>query len=111
MADQHGERDVVRLGVDFGVSTTVIAAHGAGPECHTVEFPGISHEFPASPDCISVHSIPSIIRYEGGQVIWSGDEVLRGSTADDPATARWLRRYLCDQSPVQIPAGDGVMGR
>jgi molecular chaperone DnaK (HSP70) len=97
----------VQLGVDFGVSSTVIAVSGPGLACHTLEFPGISREFPASPESAAAHAIPSLIGYEGGKAVRSGDEVLREGAGDSPATARWLRRYLCDKSPVLIPAGNG----
>jgi molecular chaperone DnaK (HSP70) len=40
-----------------------------------------------------------------------GDEVSRRGNADQSGIARWIRRYLCEQSPVQIPAGKGHMVR
>ena len=93
----------VRLGVDFGVSTTVIAVAVPGRKTATLEIPGISREYPGDP---AVHAIPSLAQYEGGEMVRSGEEVARNGAADHPGTARWMRRYLCDQSPVQIPAGD-----
>jgi len=97
----------VRLGVDFGVSTIVIAACGPGTACHTLEFFGLSREFPARPGDVPVHGVPALIRYEGGKAVQYGDEVARAGAADDPSTARWLSHYLCEESPVRIPAGDG----
>jgi molecular chaperone DnaK (HSP70) len=110
-ADQQCEPGGVRLGVDFGIGTTVIAARGPGLECHTLAFSGISREFPASVGDVPVHLIPSLIEYRDGIAMRTGDEVLRGGAAGSPATARWLRRYLCERSPVQVPAGVGRMVR
>jgi molecular chaperone DnaK (HSP70) len=107
--DDNRDKSGVWLGVDFGISTLVIAASGDGLACHTLEFPGISREFPAMPGGAPVHGIPSLIRYAGGKAVQYGDEVARGGAADDPSTARWLCHYLCDGSPVRIPAGNGCM--
>ena len=101
----------MRLGVDFGVSATVIAAAVPGRRTCTLAFPEISREFPAAPGTIPVHTIPSLVEYRDGKAVRTGEEVLRRGTADDPATARWLRRYLYNRSPVQVPAGDGRMVR
>ncbi len=98
----------VRLGVDFGICTTVIAACGNGQAYRTLEFPAISRQFPVPPEGIPVHGVPSIVHYAGGTV-QSGDAVLREGAGDHPATARWMRRYLCNRSPVRIPAGNGRM--
>jgi molecular chaperone DnaK (HSP70) len=96
----------IRLSVDFGVSMTIVATRRSGLASHTLEFTGISREYPAQPGAAPVNGVPSLIRYEGGKAVRYGDEVARGGAADDPATARWLRLYLCDKSPVQIPAGN-----
>jgi molecular chaperone DnaK (HSP70) len=101
----------MRLGVDFGMGVTVIAIAGPGRKGCTLEFPGISREFPAHPCNAPVHTIPSLVEYKDGKAVRLGDEVLSGGNADGPGTARWLRRYLCDKSPVQVPAGDGRMVR
>jgi molecular chaperone DnaK (HSP70) len=110
-SDTNRDRDGVRLGVDFGVSATVIAMASPGRMSCTLEFPKISRKFPAPPGNAPVHTIPSLVEYRKGKVLRMGEEVLRGGTADDPATARWLRRYLCDKSPVQLPAGEGRLVR
>jgi molecular chaperone DnaK len=108
---QDRNEGCVRLGIDFGVCATVIAAAAPGRKICTLAFPGISREFPAAPGTSPVHTIPSLVEYRDGKAVRTGEEVRCGGTADDPATARWLRRYLCDRSPVQVPAGDGRMVR
>ncbi len=100
----------MRLGLDFGVSATVIAASVPGRDTVTLEFLHISRAFPASPGR-PVHTVPSLVEYQGGKPVRFGGEVLRGGNAGAPSTARWLRRSLCDRSPVQVPAGDGRMVR
>ncbi|OPX61950.1 MULTISPECIES: hypothetical protein [unclassified Methanoregula] len=101
----------VRLGIDIGVSAVVIAACGPGGECRTLAFPGISREVPAPQGSLPVHLVPALIEYRDGGVERRGDAVLMAGTADSPGTARWLRQYLCDNSPVQVPAGNGRMVR
>ena len=101
----------MRLGVDFGVSATVIAVCGPDRECSILEFPGLSREFPAFPGNSPVHCIPCLVEYGDGKAVRLGEEVLHGGTAGAPATARWLRRYLCDKNPVQVPAGEGRVVR
>lgn len=101
----------MRLGLDFGVSATVIAAAGPGRDTCTLEFPGISREFPTQPGILPTHTVPPLVEYRDGKPVRLGEEVLCGGTADAPSTARWLRRSLCDRSPVQVPAGDGRMVR
>jgi molecular chaperone DnaK (HSP70) len=52
-----------------------------------------------------VHAVPVLIHYDqdGNRTI--GDEVVRAGDSDHPATARWIRKYLLEESPVRIPAG------
>jgi molecular chaperone DnaK len=109
--EQKRDGGVERLGLDFGVSATVIAVSGPGRDTSTLEFPKISREFPAPPGSRPVHTVPALVEYQDGKPVRLGNEALRGGTADAPSTARWLRRSLCDRSPVQVPAGDGRMVR
>jgi molecular chaperone DnaK len=100
-------RPAVRLGVDFGPGVLVIGS--AGPEgsgYRTLPFPGWSEELPGSVG-VPVHGIPALVHYgeEGTPMI--GSEVVLAGRTDHPATARWIRNYLLDGSPVQIPAGAG----
>lgn len=91
-----------RIGVDFGVSTTVIAVAVPGCETTTFEISGISRQYPGDPP---VHGIPSLAQYAGGKLVRYGEEA--ASAGPDPGTARWMRRYLSEESTVQIPIGDG----
>jgi molecular chaperone DnaK (HSP70) len=99
---QDSGADTTRIGVDFGVSTTVIAVAVPGSGTTTFAIPGISHQYPGDP---SVHAIPSLVQYAGGKLAGCGEEA--AGTGPDPGTVRWMRRYLCEGSPVQIPRGDG----
>jgi len=101
----------VRLGVDFGVSATVIVVDDPVGGYPSLALPGISHASPGTTEDTVVHRIPSLIRYEAGCPSRIGDEVAREGECDHPSTARWMRRYLCDNSPVQVQAGDGRMVR
>ena len=109
--EQKQDGSGVRLGLDFGVSVTVIAAAGPGRNIRTLEFPGISREFPVPPGSTPVCTVPSLVEYQDGKPVRLGEEVLRGGAADGPSAARWLRRSLCDKSSVQVPAGDSRMVR
>lgn len=108
---QKRDEGVVRLGLDFGVSATVISVSGPGRDTCTLEFPKISRKFPGLPGSLPVHTVPSLLEYRDGKPVRHGEEVLLGGTADAPSTARWLRRSLCDRCPVQVPAGNGRMVR
>ena len=110
-AECEREDGLVRLGIDVGVSAIVIAACGPGGECRTLAFPGISRKVPALQGSSAVHLVPTILEYRNGRVERRGDAVLMGGAADSSGTARWLRQYLCDNNPVQIPAGNGRMVR
>lgn len=109
--EQKPDEGGVRLGLDFGVSVTVIAAAGPGRDTRTLEFPGISRDFPVTRGSTPVCTVPSLVEYRDGKPVRLGEEVLRGGAADGPSAARWLRRSLCDKSSVQVPAGDGRMVR
>jgi molecular chaperone DnaK len=111
ITDSNLNKGSVRIGIDFGISTTVVAVTGPGRDCHTFNVPGISREYPSVPGVPPIFGIPSFIEYENGKVARSGEAVVSGGSANHPATARWLRRHLCDNSPVQIPAGDGRLVR
>jgi len=109
--EQKQDGGGMQLGLDFGISVTVIAAAGPGRNTRTLEFPGISREFPAPPGSAPVCAVPSLVEYRDGEPVRLGEEVLCEGTADTPSTARWLRRSLFDKSSVQVPAGDGRMVR
>ncbi len=98
---------IVRIGVDFGPGTTVIAVAAPGRDCIIPALPGISRETGFPP----VHVIPSLIQYQDGVAARTGDEVARAGETESPATARWMRRPVIERSPVQLPAGNGRMVR
>lgn len=108
-AEREPKEGGMRLGIDVGVSAIVIAACMPGGECHSLAFPGLSRNVPALQARSPVHIVPALIRYRDGGVEGRGDEVLTRGAADSSGTARWLRQYLCDNSPVQVPAGNGRM--
>jgi molecular chaperone DnaK len=101
-------RPVIHLGVDFGAGYLVIGCCGPeGREVRILEFPGWSQEMPGTGAGVSIHGIPALIHYRNDGTAMIGDEVVRAGRADHPATARWIRNYLLEESPVQIPAGAG----
>jgi molecular chaperone DnaK len=107
MTEQGKRTSGVRIGVDFGESLTLFAVCDPIGECHTIEFPGISREVPGSTGQPVVHVIPSLLQYSNGRPALVGHEVASNGVAEASTVARWMRRYLCDRSPVQLPAGDG----
>jgi len=110
-AEYEAKDGGVRLGIDVGISAIVIAVSGSGVECRTLAFPGISRAVPAPQGSSPVHVVPALLEYRNGRVERRGDAVLNGGAADSSCTARWLRQYVCDNSPVQVPAGNGRMVR
>jgi molecular chaperone DnaK (HSP70) len=100
-----------RIGVDFGVSLTVVAAGDPLSGISTLACPGISRRYAVSPDGSPVHCIPSLIHYDGGKIASVGTEVEDTGRTGDLSTARCMRQYLCERSPVQVPAGQGRMVR
>lgn len=101
----------VRLGVDFGVSTTIITVGDPAGGFPTLDLEDISHIVPGIPGKNGVYLVPSLIRYEEGCVAGIGDEVLRTGREQEASTARSMRRYLFDNSPVQVSTGNGHMIR
>ena len=101
----HSLQPAVRLGVDFGTGTLVIGITGQdGKGYRTLEFPGWSREMPGTGAGGPVHAVPVLVHYdeEGNRTI--GNEVVRAGDSDHPRTARWIRKYLLEESPVRIPA-------
>jgi molecular chaperone DnaK (HSP70) len=101
----------VCLGIDFGENTTVIASGDTAQNYPTIKIEGISRTVPDNPAGTDVHQVPSLIHYEKGCVKHIGYEVVSGDWLHHPSTVRRMRRYLLDNSPVQVPAGDGRMVR
>ena len=96
----------VHLGVDFGTGTLVIGILGPdGSGFRTLEFPGWSQEMPGTGAGGPVHTVPVLIHYDQDGRRTIGNEVARAGDTDHPATARWIRKYLLEESPVRIPGG------
>ncbi|HVP96220.1 hypothetical protein [Methanoregula sp.] len=101
---EPSHQPVARLGVDFGAGSLVIARGvRGGSGCHTLGFPGWSQEMTRPAAGEPVHSVPVLVHYDegGGRIL--GDEVVRAGKCGHPATARWIRKYLLEESPVRIP--------
>ena len=101
---EQSPRHTVRLGIDFGTGVLVVACRGPDDDrCPTLGFPGWSGEMadPAAGD--PVHGVPVLIHYDekGSRIL--GEEVVRAGMCTHPATARWIRKYLLEESPVKIP--------
>ncbi|WP_428369017.1 hypothetical protein [Methanoregula sp.] len=102
--DQKNER--TRLGVDFGMSNTVLAiTKEAGYEARTIGLNGFSAEFPARTNEGKIFYVPSLVHYTEDRGVLVGEEVVRNRCENHPATARWMRKYLSEKSMVRIPAG------
>jgi len=94
MAGMDTRTGLVRIGVDFGESLTVIVISHPDGSCHTMEFPGISRQYPVNVEDHPVHAIPSQLRYKEDGSYLMGDEVHQSKSAHPAATACWIRRYL-----------------
>jgi molecular chaperone DnaK len=95
-----------RLGIDFGMNNTVIAVYnGDNEKISAMEFPGWSRQFPLETENTSVPVVPSLIHYTSTGSIIIGEQVFSQKCSDSPATARWMKQYICQNSPAQIPAG------
>ena len=66
---------------------------------------------PGIPGKNVVYLVPSLIRYDEGCAAGIGEEILRTGREHDASTARSMRRYLFDNSPVQVSTGNGRMVR
>ncbi len=95
------------LGVDFSDAAIVCAtAMPDGRGYQVLAFPGWSQEISGSDNPASVNRIPALIHYpnRGDRLI--GCEVLEAGCADNPATGRWIRSYLLEESTAQIIPGE-----
>ncbi len=96
----------VRLGIDFGTGTLVIGIAGQdGGGFRTLAFPGWSQEMPGTGAGGLVHTVPVLIHYDQDGNWTIGDEVMRAGDSNHLKTARWIRKYLLEESPVRIPTG------
>jgi molecular chaperone DnaK (HSP70) len=97
------------LGIDFGMSNTVIARYDRNNKSIILkEFPGWSRNFPLEGQNNKVPVIPSLIHYDNGSIL-IGEQVFSQNCGDDPATAQWMKQYILQNSPAQFPLGRGQM--
>jgi molecular chaperone DnaK (HSP70) len=102
----HSSGPAIRLSVDFGAGILVVGiSQQDGCGYRTMEFPGWSQEMPGTGADGPVHGIPVLIHYDQDGSRTIGDEVERACCSDHPSTARWIRKYLLEGSPVRIQAG------
>src|SRR5208337_709775 len=101
--EMHGEQPA-RIGVDFGNDTLVIT-RGGSDDGRQVTFPGWSDEVPFGEPEGPSSCIPVCIHYtETGEPVL-GALSARGDRAAHPCTARWMRKYVLENSPVRMPGG------
>jgi len=93
------------LGVDLGPEAIVVAvAQEGGGGIRTLALPGLSEELVTASGPVSC--IPALVHYAGDGSRLFGDAVTRAGLRAHPSTARWIRGYLLEESPVRIPAGE-----
>lgn len=98
------------LGIDFGMSSTVIARSDRNNKSIFLkEFPGWSRNFPLDRENNNVPVIPSVIHYDDDGSILIGEQVFSQNCSDDPATAQWMKQYILQNSPAQFPLARGQM--
>jgi hypothetical protein len=102
----HSHQPPARLGVDFGNGFLVIGIEGPeGPGFRTLEFPGWSKVLPGTGETGPVYGVPVQVCYDHDGTWTIGEEVMQSGHSDEPGTARWIRNYLLEESPIRIPAG------
>lgn len=95
------------LGVDFGDGAIVCGSMLQDESgFFTYAFPGWSEELPGTGGSGPVHRVPALVRYLDADHHEIGEEVVRGGNPDNPATARWIRSYLLEESGALVAAGD-----
>ena len=100
-----------RLGIDFGMNSTVIAEfNGDRGAISIVKFPGCSRQFfPEEEKTVAI--TPSLIHYTDTGLVFIGEQVNCEKKFDNPATARWMKQYISQNSPAQFASGkDQVTG-
>ena len=98
----------MRIGIDFGRNITVVAAAGgisAHPEPVSVN--GFSRNVPGPEPSQQLPVIPSEILFNDDGSFSIGEEAIAfAETGSNPAVKQILY-YLCEDSPVLVPAGPG----
>ena len=88
------------------MSSTVLAiTKESGQEARTIGLNGLSAEFPAGTREEKIFYVPSLVHYTDDGLTLVGRRSCPERCENHPATARWMRKYLCEKSTVRIPAG------
>ncbi len=96
---------VIRLGVDFGATTTKIARFDDDEgTCQLMEFPAWSQTIPAPDGSKGLPVVPSVIAFTDDGLPRIGAEA-GAAGHPDPAATRWLKHYLISNSSIQVAAG------
>ena len=89
------------VGIDFGTCNSVIAVWDEGRRQSRVPvLPGVSREtrYRIGDEWHSAHVIPSLIAYEGNEVL-IGEQVYSRNLEEGPQTFRWMKAYISAQQP------------
>jgi molecular chaperone DnaK (HSP70) len=88
-----------RLAIDFGTSNTVVAVWDeARREALPLFVPDYGVRVaPQGPEGEAVPVVPSLIHYAPGNRRWLGQQVHDRDLFDDPATFRWMKRYVAQR--------------
>jgi len=93
-----------RIGVDFGNDSLVIVLCENG-RCSPLVFSGWSEEIPTDDPGTTLSYIPACIHFTETGERDLGITAALGEPADHPCTARWMRKYVLENSPVRMPGG------
>ncbi len=95
--------DNVTLGVDFGVSNTVVAVREGNPRrSRAIPLPGRSRNIRAGAGDEQVPVIPSLIHYSPDGHRWTGQEVMERGLPESPGTVSRMKHYISSRSSARI---------
>lgn len=96
------------LGIDFGVSNTVIAGwDDDSRQVSPIKIPEYSRLISQNGESIPL--IPSLIHYSPDGRVWIGHQVSDRASVDSHRTLRWMKQYILNRSPIRIRLDDREM--